>query len=417
MSLHKRLTLLLLSSLLLMLVPLGIFIFREARNATVASFERMAFARLGYYRTVTPGDLPQLIGLAQELGGYGFLLSQGQITYTDTGTHTLPYPLTQAAVAGESYRGLHEGHLYVMLPMGSSSVALAIQVDEVGILTSRLLLAYLIAAAGLFLLVGVVSHRVLQLLLLPLNRLSHDIAGRSSDNLEPFAIPQLPELKAMVSRLNTLLARLEYTLKRTAQQEHAARHFAAHASHELRTPLTALRGYLEVLERSPDEPRARAGAWRETDRLQRLLEALLALARLEGRAHVHAERIDVDNFVRERFPNLPVRGSGCFWAEPDLAELALKAVLENAQMHGAKPIMLRFQQDKDHAFISIEDSGEGFPFILTREQISDEKVKRGHGLGLAIAGAVMQAHRGTLEQENKPEGGARVVLGFPTPAA
>ena len=416
MSFSRRMTLLLLGSLLLLFVPLGVFVLREARAAALAGLERAALARLGLYRAVSPGDLLQLLALAQEFGGYGFLLYADRTLWTDTGERTLPEEVVRAAGRGESYSGLHGEYFFVLLPMDGVSVGLAVQVEEVGVLTSRLLTAYLLAGLGLFVLVGGVSHLVLRGMLRPLEALAREIAGRSPENLTRFEVPALPELAPMVRRLNELLDELEQALARSQQQERAAKRFAAQASHELRTPLAALQGYLEVLERDPAEVRARQGAKRELARMRRLLEALLALARLQGRAHAAIQEVELAEFMRRRFPRCGLCASGRLYAEPDLLELVLKAMLENAERHGAPPYRLDLRACAGRVELIFEDSGSGFPEeVLRRWAEPAQGADLAGGLGLPIVHAVASVHRGGLRLENRAEGGARVVLAFPTP--
>jgi signal transduction histidine kinase len=414
-SFSRRLTLLLLGSLLFMLVPLGVFVLREARAAALASFERMALSRLGFYRAVSPGDLSPLIGLAQEFGGYGFLLHTEKTLWTDTAERTLPEAVVQAAERGEGYSGLHGEHFFVLLPMDGAAVGLAFQVEEVGTMTSRLLVAYVLGGLGLFVLVGGVAHWLLRGMARPLESLASEIAGRSPENLTRFVVPDVPELAPTVKRLNELLEQLERALARSQQQERAAKRFAAQASHELRTPLAALEAYLEVLERNPAEVRAQRGARRELARMHRLLEALLTLARLQGRAHAEAEEIDLAEFMRRRFPRCGLSASGCLYAEADLLELTVKVLLENAERHGAPPYRLGSQACAGHVELVFEDSGGGFPEEVLRRWAAreGEEIELAGGLGLAIVQAVMHVHRGRLRLENRSEGGARAVLAFP----
>jgi two-component system sensor histidine kinase TctE len=417
-SLSGRLTLLLLVSLLLALLPLGVFTLREARTVALATLEDMALARLGLYRALSPGALPELVALAQEFGGYGFLVTEEGTSYTDTAVHDLPAPLLEALSAGAAYRGLYGRYLFVTLPLATpptrassaNFVGLAILAEEVAALSRRLLVAYAVAAMLLIVVVGALGRWALAGILRPLRSLSRELATRSPDNLAPFAAPGLPELEPTVRRLNGLLARLGRALARSRAQERAARRFAAQASHELRTPLTALKGYLAVLERAPSEPRAHAGAARELARFERLLSALLTLARLESRSGVTPRPIDLAELARRSFPELALSGTAELWAEPELLELALHTLLDNARRHGAPPYRLWVERGGGYTRLRLEDGGEGFG-----AGVPDWAEEGRSGLGLSIVRAVMDVHGGGLELGRSPAGGAAVSLDFPLP--
>jgi len=107
-----------------------------------------------------------------------------------------------------------------------------------------------------------------------------------------------PELRALGSAFNTMTERIAALLE---QQKT----FAGDASHQLRTPLTALRLQLEraadMVETDPDGARDRIeAASQETERLQRLVEGLLLIARSTG-ATAPVDTVDVSALARERF--------------------------------------------------------------------------------------------------------------------
>ncbi len=105
------------------------------------------------------------------------------------------------------------------------------------------------------------------------------------------------ELQSLGSSFDAMAARIESLVERQ-------RGFAADASHQLRTPLTAMRLRLDrtadLIESDPQQALENLDAVREeTDRMQRLVDGLLTLARADGGAVAH-ERIDVAALVRER---------------------------------------------------------------------------------------------------------------------
>ena len=107
-----------------------------------------------------------------------------------------------------------------------------------------------------------------------------------------------PELRDLATSFNTMTARLAGLVE---QQ----RRFAGDASHQLRTPLTALRLQLEratsLVDDNPDEAaRILGDADREIDRLQRLIDGLLTLARADAATPASRAAIDVSSIVAER---------------------------------------------------------------------------------------------------------------------
>jgi two-component system OmpR family sensor kinase len=245
------------------------------------------------------------------------------------------------------------------------------------------------------------------------------------------------ELAALGATMNDLLARLQEALRRQ-------RAFVADAGHELRTPLAVLRTELELAarrHRTRDELLDTiANATEETDRLARLAEELLFLARSEDQAI--NRRADV------RLLPLLERSAGAFRAraaergvtvtsdgadagtaavDPDLLRRALDNLLENALRYAPpqSTVTLRVQPEDsdDDGWIDIEviDEGPGFPpeFLphaferFRRADDARSRAEGGAGLGLAIVLAVARAHGGTATAGNRPTGGAVVALRIP----
>ena len=130
----------------------------------------------------------------------------------------------------------------------------------------------------------------------PLSELEQTAAAVGAGDLQARAPTDSgpPEMRALAAELNETVARLDALLR--SQQE-----FVADASHQLRTPLAALRLRLENLERDVDEegkPSLEA-ALAEVNRLARLVDALLALARADA-SRPSPEPIDLDELVASR---------------------------------------------------------------------------------------------------------------------
>jgi heavy metal sensor kinase len=242
------------------------------------------------------------------------------------------------------------------------------------------------------------------------------------------------ELARLGESLNRMLGRLEAAVERE-------RRFVGDASHELRTPLANLKAELDLAlrrARAPDElVLALRSAAEETDRLARLAEDLLVLARADGgRLTVRREDLDAGRLVRDTVASFAGRAAGLgisitpviqdgVHAEIDPARVrqALGNLIDNALRHtpsGGRVVVELVRRDGSMT-IDVADTGEGFePAFLhrafdpfSRSDAARSRTDGGAGLGLAIVGAVAEAHGGSVHARNQPEGGASVVMTLP----
>lgn len=242
------------------------------------------------------------------------------------------------------------------------------------------------------------------------------------------------ELARLGETLNGMLDRLEQALDRE-------RRFVDEASHELRTPLANLRTELDLALRRSRTREELEGALRsaaeETDRLARLAEDLLVLARADrGRVPVRRESTDVAQLVAgavdafgaraaEEGVSVETRVPEGIRASVDPVRIgqALGNLLDNALRHTPPGGRVTVEVDRADGALSFEvrDTGEGFPaeFLpgafepFARPDPSRSRRDGGAGLGLAIVLAVAQAHGGSAEISSGPEGGASVTVRIP----
>ncbi|WP_337869091.1 HAMP domain-containing sensor histidine kinase [Meiothermus sp.] len=416
MTLRLRLLLWLMLALALLLFPLGALTVQQAQRTVQDTLERAALSRLGFLVSQGQVRIQDLAQIVQEFGGVGFILSpEGRTAYTDLGDYRLPEGLEQALSQGQSFRQIRDNWLWVALPSDEGGLGLGTPLDEVVALPQRLLQIYLGIGGLLALLAFAVGALGLSQSLRPLDAVSRELARRSAENLEPLSTPQLYEARPAVEAMNVLMGELKTALHRLKVQEQAARRFAYGASHELRNPLTALKGYLEVLQRRPGEPKATEGALREAKRMELLLEGLLALARLEGQGRVQGQPLDLVAFLREQF-GLEALGSGWVEADPRLMSVVVENLLKNAQKHAGGLEKLVLEPAQEGVWLWFYDGGPGFaPEILPRafETFIKNDQSDGVGLGLALVAAVAQVMGGKTHAENRPEGGARVGVWLP----
>ncbi len=249
---------------------------------------------------------------------------------------------------------------------------------------------------------------------------------------------QLPpaddELARLGSTLNSLLARLEEAFRKEAR-------FLDQASHELRTPLAVLKMELDLAVAEAKDPRelreALLNASAEADRLVRLAEDLLVLARLrDGRLPVRRTPVDMRELVgsvcaaHERLAN--VAGARIEWTatsdvvllDPSRVRQAIEDLLDNAVRHGGVQIEVSANMFDGGVEIVVRDRGPGFPPEMlerplepfSRRASQEGDRMDGPGLGLSIVRAVAEAHGGSVSLRNRPSGGATVTLFLAVPS-
>jgi len=251
---------------------------------------------------------------------------------------------------------------------------------------------------------------------------------------ERIALPPHPdELHALASAINGLLHRIEQAVAREKQ-------FTADASHELRTPLAVLRGTLEVLVRKPrsaaEYVESIGVGIREIDRLTRLVDQLLLLARFESSAPPHRHELAVLGCVHEvlyrRRAELSARQmrvevqdgpADTIVSDPFLVDLILDNLLANAIKYSpaGSSIRIVLAQRPGRLVCTIADAGIGIAPAdlahifdpLYRSNALTHKDIEGAGLGLSIvdkACALLGIERAVQSELGR---GTVFTLGFP----
>ena len=207
-------------------------------------------------------------------------------------------------------------------------------------------------------------------------------------------------------------------------------------SHELRTPLAAIQAATDQLANDPLLPGQRhlANEINEAlDRLKRLVKNLLDSARLEsGQFEPKREWGDVRDLVENAIElNKPAFSDAqlqlqlpkelpLLYADFGLLAQALANLLHNAIVHTPPqtPITLGIEATAETLIIRVADKGPGIspdilPSLFEKFQRASDARPGGTGLGLSIARGFVEAHGGTLEAYNQPEGGAVFVMRLP----
>lgn len=248
-------------------------------------------------------------------------------------------------------------------------------------------------------------------------------------------LPQPPgrdEIAELGRTLNAMLDRIEATVAHE-------RAFVDDASHELRTPIAVLRGELELArlelgDVGQDSGPARAldSALEETDRLARITEQLLVLARADvGRLADTRERVSLMTAtarIVDRSPTdhhqLQVSGvEAHVLADPDLIDQVISNLVNNALRFARRTVRITIGTDDGTAVLRVDDDGPGFDTVLIdtafdRFARAGESRTRsgggGAGLGLAIVEAVVASLDGRIELTNNgPLGGASSTVRIP----
>jgi signal transduction histidine kinase len=194
-------------------------------------------------------------------------------------------------------------------------------------------------------------------------------------------------------------------LERARESE---RRFVADASHELRNPITALRGNAAYLLAHGADPETLADIHADAERLSRLLDDLLALAREDSGA-VPDEPVDVADVARgaadgEAGVVVEANGPALVRGDRGALERALRNLVENAHRHGPPggPVRVTVESAPATVVLAVTDSGEGIAPHLADAATGrfwrgpDADAAGGSGLGLAIVRATAERHGGNL---------------------
>lgn len=256
----------------------------------------------------------------------------------------------------------------------------------------------------------------------PLVDVSHEVATRGSDHLEPLALQQIPdEIDGLVRALNALLARLQQSFERE-------RRFTADAAHELRTPLAALQIHCENLYQDLGDSESRvscAQMLKGISWMNRMVDQLLQLSRLDPQAQLpDTHQVNLSELCRDMIsdqigfaiarnidlglnaPDKPL----CIQGNAMYLSLMLRNLIDNALRYtpSGGEVTLTLEAHADHIVLSVIDSGPG---------LNDEQKVRvferfyrqgpngtGSGLGLSIVHLITRLHQADISLRNRSDG-------------
>jgi two-component system OmpR family sensor kinase len=247
------------------------------------------------------------------------------------------------------------------------------------------------------------------------------------------------EVEQLSGSLNAMLQQIETALTDSERAGAQLRQFLADASHELRTPLASVRGYLQLYEKgmldADEKERALGRVSAEALRMSRLVDELLALARLDDRPALRFGPVDLAGLVREtaadlavQQPERPITLRLCEDAAALGDEAGLRQVvgnlLGNVRVHtpADAPVTVEVAaHGSDEVRLSVSDGGPGLA-ADDAERVFDRFFRAapdrardtgGAGLGMSIVHALVQAHHGSVTLETSPGAGLTVRVTLP----
>lgn len=276
-------------------------------------------------------------------------------------------------------------------------------------------------------LIGIAAWFIIGRLLRPLQDL-RDAALRTSEEDLTQRVPVRggDDVSQLAQAFNTMVGRLEEAF---AEQ----RRLIDDAGHELRTPVTILRGHLELLDPSDvdDVSETRELLLDETDRMGRLVEDLILLAKAEGEQFVDLVPVDLAELTEsiltkarglaDRDWRLDGVAPVVVRADPHRITQAVLQLAHNAVKFGpdACEIAIGSAAEGGIARLWVRDQGPGVA-EGDRERIFERFGRaetgrgiEGSGLGLAIVRAIAEAHGGSVAVTDAPGGGAIFTISLP----
>jgi signal transduction histidine kinase len=301
--------------------------------------------------------------------------------------------------------------------------------DQRDLTLSHLLQYSLITLAVVIVLAAILGWIAYGRALRPVQKITAAARAASERNLSARVAPTGPrdELRELAETFDEMLGRLQAAFE--GQQR-----FIANASHELRTPLAVMRATVDVVLSNPDSApgdlRAMGEDIRaEVDHAERLIGALLLLARNERGLTIH-EEIDLATVAEDVLDAVGLGGRrvhaslepAVISGDPVLTERLIANLLDNAVRYNlpSGDIWISTRIVAGSSQLTVANTGpviklaDADRILQPFQRLSDRTSHDGFGLGLAIVASIAAIHGGTVIARPRDGGGLRVTVSIPS---
>jgi len=399
------------------------------------AFRDLGFGRPDTYIQIVSVD-GEVVDRSEALGNASLPVGS-MVLAVGKGTHRAA---TFDAVVGHTPLRMRAFPLVDALGQPAGTLLIAARLDDMFDTLRRLRTLMLLAGLAGIGLTAALGWRSARTALRPVEEIgatAHEI-GVTGDLSRRVASGRTDELGRLGDAFNTMLDRLQAAQSALSRTVETQRRFVDDASHELRTPLTIMRGNLELVARDPNmAPEDRVAALRdaieEAERMSRLVDDLLALARVDAGMALPDTDIELGRLVRDVADGArPVAGArlisvtiGSDGTRVRGSEPLIRRLLENLTDNAIKytsptgSISISLAEEGPDAILTVADDGIGMSpedlrHAFDRFWRSDWSRERpGSGLGLSIAKAVAEAHGGGIDATSEPGAGSTFTVRLP----
>lgn len=355
------------------------------------------------------------------------------------------YPDIKEALSGKSSTSIHNisdvgWAMYTAVPVISKNnvvgaILISSSIDNVIDLLNSIKYRMIYTFSGIGVLVGFLSLLVASFITNPLKRLTEAANILSQGKLD-YKVDV--KSKDEIGKLANAFNKMSYSLMKIDEER---KRFVSDASHELKTPLASVKALIESLINSRSQDIAfykeiLQDVNGEIDRMTRLVNDLLELARLDKIKSPRIKRVEVSEVISDvidslaplaesKNVNLTFNGKEKVFAEvdPDRFYRMAYNIVENGikYTHEGGNVLVGLDEDEDNIYLAISDNGIGIseevlPKIFDRFARGDtarSKKNGGFGLGLAIAKEIIDMHEGKVTVESKVGEGTTFKIVLP----
>ncbi|WP_040495618.1 sensor histidine kinase [Ilumatobacter nonamiensis] len=323
-----------------------------------------------------------------------------------------------------------------------SHLAVSAPLDEVNETLRVLGRTLFITLVSMMVVLGAIFWLLLRASLRPYDELVDTAEAIADGDMDRRAVQTTPDpdIARLTSSLNTMLDRLQASFEERQRAEDRVKQFAADASHELRTPLTTIAGYSEVYlsgaatdSESVHKQMTRINS--EANRMGRLVNDLLALARLDQGRGLEFHPVEIGSLVADVVTDAQAidpahalsyvssadeeRVSG----DRDALQQVFVNLVANTAVHApGSNVDVAVTAQNGVVTITVADDGPGMSTEVAasvfdrffRAEGPRATSARGSGLGLSIVAAIVEAHGGTITAESELGTGSTFTVVLPT---